>query len=152
VAGGDQARPDFSGNWTLVAPDGSAGIMFLGMAFTAEQDDKTLTVTPTLHQIHRGERPEQLRAVYRLDGSEDKNPFDIHASHGMTGTRISRVKWDADKLLVAIKTTGFNGSDHSQTWSLDTSGNLIVEAVITARGETTTSKVTYKKAGLVRPK
>jgi hypothetical protein len=153
VAGADQARPNFSGNWTLVAPDGSAGIMFLGMAFTAEQDEKTLMVTPTLHQIHRGERPEQLKASFNLDGSESKNPFDIHAGHGQTGTRISRVTWDADRLVIATSTTGINGLTQTQTWSFDASGNLIVDAVLlTARGETTSSKVTYKKADLLNSK
>ena len=115
-----QVRPNFTGNWTLIESESStsAGIMFLGMAFTAEQTDKTLTVTPTLHQIHRGEKPEQLRAVYNLDGSEDTNPFNIHASHSMTGSRISTVTWNADKLVIAIRTTGFNGSTHIQTWAL----------------------------------
>ena len=31
------------------------------------------------------------------------------------------------------------------TWSLDASGNLIVDAVLTYRGNSTTSKATYKK-------
>ena len=45
-----QGRPNFAGNWALTDPNtrSSGGIMFVGLAFTAEQDDRTLTVTPTL--------------------------------------------------------------------------------------------------------
>jgi hypothetical protein len=146
-----QARPNFSGNWTNADPNAAAsaeGITFLGFAFTAEQDDRTLIVTPTIHQVHRDERPEQLRAVFNLDGSESKNPLDMHASHGMTVNRISRVTWDGGRLVIATTTTsnGSPGWTQSQTWSLDASGNLIVEAVLTVRGETKTSKATYRKA------
>ena len=43
-----QARPNFSGTWTLVDPPETGGVMFVGLAFIAEQNDKTLTVTPNL--------------------------------------------------------------------------------------------------------
>lgn len=144
-----QGRPDFSGPWTLVesASSNAAGIAFLGMAFTAEQTDETLTVTPTLHQIHRGERPEQLRAVYRLDGSEDANPAHDPSHGGPTPVRVSTVKWEAGRMVLAftVHTNGYTGSTHVQTWSLDPSGNLLVEATVTARGETRNYKATYRK-------
>ena len=144
-----QGRPDFSGTWTLVEAESSnaAGIAFLGMAFTAEQTDETLTVTPTLHQIHRGERPEELRAVYRLDGSQDTNLAHSPNHGGVPPVRVSTVKWDAGRMVLtfAVDTNGYTGSTHVQRWSLNPSGNLIVEATVTARGEIRTHKATYRK-------
>ena len=120
--------------------------MYLGFAFTAEQDDKTLIVTPTIHQVHRSERPEQLRAVFNLDGSESKNPLIIHKDHLGVVDRTSRVRWDGDKLVLTTKTADENyGPSQTQTWSLDASGHLIVDAIFTYRGNSTTSKTTYKK-------
>ena len=144
-----QVRPNFTGNWTNADPKAAAsaeGIMYLGFAFTAEQDDKTLVVTPTIHQVHRSERPEQLRAVFNLDGSESKNPLIIHRDHLGVVDRTSRVRWDGDKLVLTTKTADENhGPSQTQTWSLDASGRLIVDAIFTYRGNSTTSQATYKK-------
>lgn len=141
-----QVRPNFTGNWTNADPNAAAsaeGIMYLGFAFTAEQDDRTLTVTPTIHQVHRGERPEQLKAVFNLDGSESKNPLNMR---DQVTNRISKVTWDSGRLVITTTTSdGNNVSTQTQTWSLDRSGNLIVDAVLTYRGSSTTSKATYKK-------
>ncbi len=140
-----QAKPNFTGHWTVSDPNAgaSAGIMYLGFAFTAEQDDRTLTVTPTIHEVHLGERPEQLRAVFNLEGSESQNPLNM-SGHAMN--RNSRVTWDGGRLVITTTTSdGNNVSTQTQTWSLDASGNLIVDAVLTYRGNSTTSKATYKK-------
>jgi hypothetical protein len=141
---GTQVRPNFAGNWVLAdqvaAP---SGIGYLGLAFTAEQDDKTLTVTPTNHEVHVGERPEQLKAVFKLDGSESKNPLNMS---GRAVNRSSSVTWDGGRLVITTTTSDeYNVSIQTQTWSLDRSGNLIVDAVRTYRGDSTTSRATYKK-------
>jgi hypothetical protein len=136
----------FGGNWTNSDPNAGAtaeGIMYLGFAFTAQQDDRTLTVTPTIHQVHRGERPEQLRAVFNLEGSESRNPLNMS---GQAMNRNSRVTWDGGRLVITTTTSDENNvSTQTQTWSLDASGNLIVDAVLTYRGISKTSRVTYKK-------
>ena len=139
-----QVRPNFTGNWTVAGPNAaSAGIMYLGFAFTAEQDDRTLTVTPTIHEVHVGEKPEQLKAVFNLNGSESTNPLNM-SRHAMN--RNSRVTWDGGRLVITNTTSDENNvSTQIQTWSFDASGNLVVDCVLTYRGNSTTSKATYKK-------
>jgi hypothetical protein len=141
-----QNLPNLSGTWTLTEPAGSGGVMFVGLAFIAEQNDKTLTVTPTLHQIHRGEDPTRLRAVLNLDGSESKNPFDIHAPHGFVGTRTSRATWQGGRLVITTSTgDGVNGFTQTQTWSLDPSGTLTIDEELLVRGDIRKQRVTYRR-------
>ena len=139
-----QAKPSFAGKWTLVpdpnapAPTGRGGGRGggLGQAFSADQNDKTLTVVTT---TQAGE----TKAVYNLDGSESKNPLTFN---GNTIDRVSKTKWDGAKLVITT-TTNFNGNanESTQTWSLDATGNLIVEATSNFGGNPTTTKATYKK-------
>jgi len=140
-----QAKPSFAGKWTLVpdpnapAPTGRGGGRGggLGQAFSAEQNDKTLTVVTT---TQAGE----TKAVYNLDGSESKNPLNFN---GNTIDRVSKAKWDGAKLVITT-TTNFNGNanESTQTWSLDATGNLIVESTSNFGGNgPTTTKATYKK-------
>ena len=139
-----QAKPVFAGKWTLVpdpnapAPTGRGGGRGggLGQAFSAEQNDKTLTVITTGAQ---GE----MKAVYNLDGSESKNPLNFN---GNSIDRVSKTKWDGAKLVITT-TTNFNGNanESTQTWSLDATGNLVVESTSNFGGTPTTAKATYKK-------
>ena len=140
-----QAKPNFAGKWTLVpdpnapAPTGRGGRGGggLGQAFSAEQNDKALTVVTT---TQAGE----TKAVYNLDGSESKNPLNFN---GNTIDRVSKAKWDGAKLVITT-TTNFNGNanESTQTWSLDATGNLIVESTSNFGGNgPTTTKATYKK-------
>ena len=141
-----QARPNFTGNWTNADPNAtrsSNGIMYLGSAFTAQQDDRTLTVTPTKHLVHVGEWPELMKAVFNLDGSESKNPL---TSGGRPLNRYARATWDRDMLVITTTTSDdYNVSTQTQTWSLNRSGELVVDAVLTYRGNSTTSRATYRK-------
>jgi hypothetical protein len=109
----------------------------LGEAFSAEQTDKTLTVVTTNQQIG------EVKAVYNLDGSESKNPISFG---GQSVDRVSKVKWDGAKLVIAT-TSNFNGNafESTQAWSLDGTGNLIVESTSNFNGTPTTTKSTYKK-------
>jgi len=136
-----QVRPNFTGNWTVADPS-AGGVMYLGVAFTAKQEDSTLTVTPTIHEVHVGETPEQLKAVFNLDGSQSKNPLNRRALN-----RDSSVTWGGGRLVITITTSDANNvSTQTQTWSLDASGNLVVDAVLTYQGKSTTSRAIYKKA------
>ena len=138
-----QAKPSFAGKWAL-ADDAAAGIMGLGSAFTAAQDERTLTVTPTIHEVHVGERPEGLRAVYNLDGSESRNPLPYGG--GGVINRDSKVQWDGVKLVITTRTTrDANDWTRIQTWSLDPSGTLTVDEIATSRGSSTTRRATYKR-------
>ena len=53
----------------------------LGQAFSAEQNDKTLTVVTTNQQLG------EVKAVYNLDGSESKNRDQLQRPVGSIGSR-----------------------------------------------------------------
>ena len=136
------SKPNFAGKWTLVpdpnspAPTGRGRGGGLGQAFSIEQNDKTVTVISTGAQ---GE----TKAVYNLDGSDSKNPLNVN---GNAIDRVSNVKWDGAKLVITT-TTNFNGNalESTQVWSLDATGNLLVESTSSFTGTPTTTKSTYKK-------
>ena len=109
----------------------------LGQAFTAVQDDKTLTVTTSNPQIG------EIKAVYNLDGTETKNPITFG---GNTVDRTSKVKWDGAKLVIT-STSNFQGNavETTQVWSIDATGTLTVESTSAFTGTPTTTKATYKK-------
>ena len=140
-----QSKTNFAGKWTLV-PDPNAAAAGgggrgrgmgagLGQEFTAEQNDKTLTVTTTTQMG-------TTKAVYNLDGTESKNPITFN---DQTIERVSKVKWDGAKLVITT-TSNFGGTprESTQTWSLE-GGNLIVESTSNFTGTPTTAKTTYKK-------
>ena len=142
-----QSKPSFAGKWTLV-PDpnaaaggggrGRGGFGGLGQEFTAAQDEKTLAVTTNNPQIG------EIKSVYNLDGSESRNPLSFG---GQTVERVSKVKWDGAKLVIS-STMSFQGNtmEATQTWSVDATGNLVVESTSNAQGTPATSKATYKKS------
>jgi len=140
-----QSKPSFAGKWTLV-PDpnaaqgagrGRGGFGGLGQEFTAEQNDKTLTVTTTNAQLG------EMKMTYNLDGTETKNPLSFQ---GTSIDRMSKVKWDGAKLVITT-TTDFNGNsaESTQSWSLDGSGGLVIETTSNFGGNPQTAKATYKK-------
>jgi hypothetical protein len=140
-----QGKTNFAGKWTLVPdPNAAAGGGGrggrgggLGQAFTATQDDKTLTVVTNNPQIG------EIKAVYNLDGSETKNPLSFG---GQTVERTSKVKWDGAKLIIT-STSNFQGNaaETTQIWSLDAAGTLSVESTSNFGGSPTTTKAQYKK-------
>lgn len=137
-----QAKPNFAGKWTLV-PDPNAaagggggrggGFGGLGQGGTIAQDDKTVKVTTT---TQAGE----VTRTYNLDGSDSKNTLNIG---GNAMEQVSKVKWDGAKMIIATS-SNFNGNavETTQTWSLDASGNLVIESTGGRGGPT---KMTYKK-------
>ena len=140
-----QSKPNFAGKWTLVPdpnaaanPAGTRGRGFggLGQNPVVTQDEKTLTVVSTTQM---GE----MKTVYNLDGSESKNPLTFGEN---TIDRVSKVKWDGAKLVIAttMNVQG-NAIESTQTWSLDASGALVVESTSSIGGTPTTTKSTFKK-------
>ena len=137
-----QSKPNFAGKWTIVPDANSAAAISgrggtLGAEFTAVQDDKTVTVVTNNPQLG------ELKTVYNLDGSETKNPINFG---GQSVDRVSKVKWDGAKLVITttISMSG-NVAETTQSWTLDGSGNLLVETLSTFTGQSTTTKATYKK-------
>ena len=143
-----QDKPNFSGSWTRVvdpnapAPTGrggrGGGRGGLGAAATLAQDDKTLTITRT---TQAGE----TKTVYNLDGSDSKNTMMMG---GNQMEQVSKAMWEGSKLVVTTNYE-FNGNPitTTQSFTLDASGQLVVEATAPGRGggAPVTTTVTYKK-------
>jgi hypothetical protein len=119
----------------------------LGMEFTIAQDAKTLTISRTGPQG-------DIKTVYNLDGSESKNTMTFGAN---SIDQVSKAKWDGGKLVVTTTTNMAGGRgpmESTQTFSLDASGNLLVERPVPAgrggaaggaAGAPQTVTTTYKK-------
>ena len=151
-----QAKPDFSGKWTLdpasaPAPPAGAGGgggggrgggrggggAGFGTEFTAKQDANTLTITRT-------QGDQEVTASYKLDGSESKN---VVAGRGGQQEQVSKTMWMGSKLMITT-TLNFGGNNVEQTRTLSIEGgNLVVEQSQPGRdgGAPQTQKVVYKK-------
>ena len=147
-----QAKPDFSGKWTLdpaSAPQGGGGGGGgrggggrgggggLGQEFTAKQDATSLTIT-------RDQGGQPVAATYKLDGSESKNTV---AGRNGAQEQVSKTMWMGDKLMITTTVNfGGNNVEQSRTLSLD-GGNLVVEQTQPGRdgGPPQTQRLVYKK-------
>ena len=150
-----QAKPDFSGKWTMdpasaPAPPAGAGGgggggrggrggggAGFGPEFTAKQEANTLTITRT-------QGDQEVTASYKLDGSESKN---VVAGRGGQQEQVSKTMWMGSKLMITT-TLNFGGNNVEQTRTLSVEGgNLVVEQSQPGRdgGAPQTQKVVYKK-------
>jgi hypothetical protein len=150
-----QAKPDFSGKWTMdpasapAAPAGGGGGggrgggrggggAGFGQEFTAKQDANTLTITRT-------QGDQTVTATYKLDGSESKNTV---AGRGGQQEQVSKAMWMGSKLMITTSLNfGGNTVEQTRTLSLD-GGNLVIEQSQPGRdgGAPQTQKVVYKKS------
>jgi hypothetical protein len=150
-----QAKPDFSGKWTLV-PDpnaaaapaggggggggrgggrGGGGGQFCGQECTVMQDATSLTVTRT---TPAGE----VKAVYKLDGSESKN---MQAGRGGQTEVVSKASWDGNKVSIST-TRDFGGNSVTTKTVLSvTGGEMTVENEGQGPNGPTTTTQKYKK-------
>ena len=149
-----QAKPDFSGKWTLdpasapaPAPaaggggggrgGGRGGGGGLGQEFTIAQNATTLTIT-------RDQGGQPVSLVYKLDGSESKNTV---AGRGGQQEQVSKTMWMTNQLMITTK-LDFGGNTVEQTRTLSMEGgNLVVEQSQPGRdgGPPQTQKLVYKK-------
>ena len=144
VGAGAQAKTNFAGKWTREAPagggGGGGGRGGGGGGFCGAECTITQTATElTLEFQGGGQNPAPMKQVYKLDGSESKNP-------GRGGADVvSKATWDGAKLVITSKTQ--NG-EQKRVLSLE-GGNLVVDATNPGRegGAPTTTKITFKKAG-----
>ena len=152
-----QAKPDFSGKWTLdpasaPAPPagggggggggrgggrGGGGGAGFGQEFTVKQDANSLTIS-------RDQGGQPVDATYKLDGSESKNT--VTGRNGQQ-EQVSKTMWMGSKLMITT-TVNFGGNNVEQmrTLSLD-GGNLVIEQSQPGRdgGAPQTQKLVYKK-------
>ena len=149
-----QAKPDFSGKWTMdpasaPAPPGGGGGGGrgggrggggggFGQEFTAKQDAGTLTIT-------RSQGDNTVTTTYKLDGSESKNTVQ---GRGGAQEQVSKAMWDGAKLVITTQLNfGGNAIEQKQTLSME-GGNLVVEQSRPGRdgGAPTVTKLVYKKS------
>jgi hypothetical protein len=164
-----QSHADLSGTWTLLSDKGPS----FGKEFKASQDASSLTIEftsgivegtvariPTIAPVSPL-TVVTLRTVvllwqwvYRLDGSETRNPV---AGAGVSQS-LSKASWDGNKLVIVTSRPAItNGLPATRTlkqvvW-LDVEGMLVVEEVRTYDTglssltlPQTTTKGVYKKA------
>ena len=151
-----QAKPDFSGKWTLV-PDpnaaapggggpgggrggrgGGGGAQFCGQECTITQDGMTLTVTRT---TPAGEQ----KAIYRLDGSESKNAQ--QGRGGQTTEVVSKAAWDGSRVTITSSQPGREGGPaiSRKTVISMNAGQMEVENTVDFGQGANTTKQVYKK-------
>jgi hypothetical protein len=140
-----QAKPDFSGTWTLDpeasgAPAGGGGGGGGGRQggalgngpSTVKQTADTLTIERTM-----GEN--KVTLTYKLDGTESKNT--MMGRGGTPMESVSTAKFDGNKLVITTKQDmGGQMVETTQTWSL--AGSVLTVDSTGGRGPT---KRVYKK-------
>jgi len=137
-----QARPDFSGKWSLdpkSAPPGMPqGSM---MVVTLKQDEKTLNV-----DLHASSPLGEARrtSVLSFDGAPAKTTV---TASGQEMALTSTATWEGS--ILAVMTSGdIAGYAMVQTdrWSLDPDGKTLqLETTVSAAGQKQTSKLTFIK-------
>jgi hypothetical protein len=141
-----QAKPDFSGTWTLDpeassmggAPGGGGGGrgMMTGPI--------TIKVAGDVLTIERMQGEAKVVTTLNLAGQPTENPMAGRQGATMPGKYVS--KWDGSKLVTTITSEGPNGPlTRTETRSIE-GGTLIVETTRTGRdGNPMTTKLVYKK-------
>lgn len=140
-----QAKPDFSGTWTVEpaadAPAGGGGGARGGGGMmgpvTVKQTADTLTIERTMGET-------KVTTTYNLTGKEQENTAAGRQGTPTTSKYVS--KWDGSKLVTTITREGPNGPVVStETRSLE-GGTMIVETQSTGRdGSPQTRKQVWKK-------
>ena len=132
-----QARPDFSGTWTLdpasapAAPAaGRGGGVNPPQQLTFTQDADTVTMSWT-------QEGRKTTETFHLDGSE---------STTQTGS-VMRAIWEANRIVVVIRANlGGNVIDQRRVLSIDR-GNLVIELALPdpLGGDPTVVRLVYKR-------
>ena len=116
-----QSKPNFSGTWIVVTPAEGAG-----------QEQEVRHTATTLSKGHASEGGGH-NATYKLDGTDSRNEI---TSHGEPIVTISKALWDGDKVVITSATTYPDGrkTETKETWSLDSTGRLVIEMSMTMTG------------------
>ena len=142
-----QAKPDFSGSWTLdaeksVMPQGRGGGQgggrqggMGGGALTIAVEGQKMSVARTM-----GQSGNMMTTVYMLDGAESKNML---MGRGGSAEAVYKSRWGGARLVTTI--TGDMGTATETRW-LEADGTMVVETTRTGRdGAPMTAKLVYRK-------
>jgi hypothetical protein len=135
-----QAKPNFAGEWKIVAdpPDGGGGRGGgPGIDLTITQGATAMTL-----EYMGGQAPAPVKLTYKLDGSVSKNMM-AGRGGGAPIEQVSKAMWVGNKIVV---TTTTGAGEEKRTFSME-GGSLVVETSAPARyfGAPNVTKVTYKK-------
>jgi hypothetical protein len=135
------AKPDFSGNWTVVS-----GLEPLGWG--PERLTITHSGSSVSIQVTKGNAVSFDVKTYRLDGTESR--VETRDQAGVATVKTSRAEWIADAL--AITTTTSSGTARWQdfeAYSFDGDRRLVVMRIWSPkqRGGMGTSRVIYQRDG-----
>ena len=133
-----QAKPDFTGKWTLTSPDAASAGMN-PTSLTVTQDAKTITLVA-------GTQMGDIKTVVNLDGTPAKSPIEIQ---GMSIDRTTKSAWEGNKLVLNT-VSDFQGQtfETKQVWSLGSDGTLTIDSTrpdFQGGGGPVTEKLIYKK-------
>jgi hypothetical protein len=148
-----QAKPDFSGKWTMDAPaaapggapgagggggrGGRGGGGGWGMNPTITQDATTLKV----EYMGGGQNPAPVTMTYKLDGTESKNS--VMGRGGQATEQVSKATVEGATIKI-VTTTGFG--EQTRTISMDGGKMKIVTSQNGPDGTPISTTVTYSKA------
>ncbi len=144
-----QAKPDFSGSWTLdteksVMGQGRGAGQGGGRQGGMGGGPLTITIEGQKMSISRtmGQSGNTMTTVYMLDGTAAKNTM---AGRGGAGPMevVYTSKWDGAKLVTTV--TNPRGTS-TETRRIAADGTMVVETTRTnQQGEAVTTKLVYKK-------
>ena len=142
-----QAKPDFTGTWTLdveksVMPQGRGGGQGGGRPGGMGGGPVTIAVEGQKMSVSRtmGQSGNTMTTVYMLDGAESKN---MQMGRGGSAEAVYKSRWDGAKLVTTI--TGGMGTGTETRW-LEADGTMVVETTRTGRdGAPMTVKLVYRK-------
>lgn len=144
-----QAKPNFSGTWTLdaeksVMPQGRGAGQGGGRQGGMGGGPLTITVEGPKMSVSRtmGQSGTTMTTVYMLDGTASKNTM-AGRGGGEAMEVVYTSKWNGAKLVTTIANP--RGTATETRW-LDADGTMVIETTRTnPQGETVTTKMVYKK-------
>ena len=145
-----QAKPDFSGTWTLdpaasgmdAAAGGGGGRQ--GGGGRGMMGPMTVKVSGSTMTIERAMGGNTVTTTYKLDGTESVNKQSMGRGENAREVELkSTAKWDGSKLVISTQRPGQGGEmmTTTETWSLE-GGNLVIETT----GGRGSAKRVYKKS------
>ena len=144
-----QAKPDFSGTWTLdpaaSGVDPAAGGGRQGGGGRGMMGPLTVKVAGDTMTVERaGMGGNTMTITYKLDGTESVNKQTMGRGENAREVELkSTAKWDGSKLVISTQRPGQGGEmmTSTETWSLE-GGNLVIETT----GGRGSAKRVYKKS------
>ena len=149
--------PDLGGRWTLVVESPKEGAARPRIPATAGSGwGREITVTPEAgritierHQFVANDMQPPMRYVYALGGPESRNVVDMGLG---PQEQVARATLEGGTLVIVSRYDAGTAlaAEVRQVFTIDSSGDLVVESTRTAGGATSTSRAHYRRQPLSR--